>query len=75
MLSRDQYNFLLGHKPMLKHIYDGGSSPQMPIHVFEDIWLSLGRMPHDLNCNSCRINLCKDMYMEILNYEQANVES
>lgn len=70
MLSEEQYNFILGHKVILKHIYDGGSSPNMPIHEFHKIWLSLGRMPHDLNCNSCRINLCKDIYNELLNYEQ-----
>lgn len=69
MLSESQYNELLPHKPMLKHVAQGGSGHNLPISLCDRIWNELGQIPYDTNCNECRINLVKDIYTLMTNYE------
>lgn len=55
---------------MIKHIAEGGSG-NTDIHLCNTIHQQLGKIPYDIYCNECRINLVKETYIEILNYEKA----
>ena len=69
MLSKEQYNEVVVHKIVLKHVHDGGNAPAMPLERFNQI-LSENNLPqHDLFCNECKIELAKDMYNLLIEYE------
>ena len=69
MLSPAQYDKVVAHKPILKHVNDGGSAPLLPLELFNQI-LSENNLPqHDLFCNGCKIELAKDMYNLLIEYE------
>lgn len=75
MLSENQYNELLPTRWMLFHIYGGGSSHRLPLELYIRIWNELGKFPVDMNCNACKVEMAKELFIEILNFEEENEET
>lgn len=70
MLNLIQYNELLPTRWMLKHLHDGGSSHNIPLALYLRIWNEMGKFPVDVNCNACKVEMAKELFQEILNYEK-----
>ena len=72
MLSQIHYELLQPSRIMLKHIFEGGSAHHVPLDLYHKINNEMGLMPLDRNCNACNMELCKNLFQLMLNYEKDN---